>query len=277
MKCLMFPGQGVQRRGMGEDLFIEFPGVVAEADRILGYSIEDICRHDERSLRSTQYAQPAIFMVNALLGMRALNRHRAKFDVFAGHSLGEYNALVMGGYLDLFDALAVVKRRAELMARITGGGMAAVIGPPWPLIRRACQEANLTQVYVANRNADDQTTIAGHRAHLSAAIRVLSQLPGTRVVPLNVSGPFHTPLMASVMKELAETLGTVKFRSGHTPVVSSVTATYFDDAKATELLSRQITSPVEWVDTVRTLRAEGAVSFDEANGRTLTALIGKIR
>lgn len=277
MRCLLFPGQGVQRKGMGAGLFARFPDATAEADEILGYSIEDLCVRDpDRRLRDTTYAQPAVFFVNALLAMQALAEDPDRYQFFTGHSLGEYNALVAGGVLELADGVALVRRRAELMAGITGGGMSAVQGVPVSFVRRALMETGLPRVFVANINADTQATIAGDRAEVAVAGKAIGALPGARVVPINVSGPFHTPLMAPVESFFRAVLTGYEFRPAHTPVVSSVTGELLGPDAGPELLARQLTAPVEWVRTVTTLRAAGVTDFDEVNGRTLSSLIGKI-
>ncbi|MEV0005759.1 acyltransferase domain-containing protein [Micromonospora sp. NPDC050980] len=275
MHCLLFPGQGVQRRGMGADLFGLFPQETATADQILGWSIEELCVRDpHRRLRDTRYAQPAVFFVNALLA-RQLTAER-RYDYFAGHSLGEYNALVAAGMLDLGTALRLVDRRAALMAEVTGGGMSAVQGLPVSFVRRALTETGLPRVFVANLNADTQNTIAGDRAELAVAAKAIGALPGARVVPLNVSGPFHTPLMEPAAERLRAELADCHFAAPHTPVVSSVTGDVLDPAQAADLLARQLWAPVEWVRAVTTLRAAGVTGFDEVNGKTLSAFLTRI-
>jgi [acyl-carrier-protein] S-malonyltransferase len=278
MRSLLFPGQGVQRKGMGAGLFDEFRELTDKAGQILGYSIEELCLRDEdKRLRSTLYAQPAILFVNALHAMRGLREDPDAYGYFAGHSLGEYNALVLGGYLDLCEALSLVRQRAELMAQVTGGAMAAVMGLPGAIVQRALRETGLSRVYIANRNADVQTTIAGDSAELAVAAKAIAILPGARVIPINVSGPFHTPLMEPAGTAFAEVLRTATFIPGRIPVVSSVTGELFDPDNAVDLLSTQIAAPVEWIRTVHTLRAAGVTRFDEVNGRTMVALTEGIR
>ncbi|WP_026422122.1 ACP S-malonyltransferase [Actinokineospora inagensis] len=272
MRCLLFPGQGVQKRGMGSDLFARHPEATALADEVLGCSIEELCVRDPlRRLRDTRYAQPAVFFVNALMGLE-----QAAPECVAGHSLGEYNALVAAGVLSLADGLALVVRRAELMAGVTGGGMSAVQGVPAAFVRRALAETGLPNVFVANLNADTQTTIAGDRAELAVAGKAIAGLPGARVVPLNVSGPFHTPLMAPAAAEFHAVLARQVFAPAAIPVVSSVTGELFDPADGAGLLARQLAEPVAWVRVVHTLRALGVTEFDEVNGKTVTALVTRI-
>lgn len=277
MRCLLFPGQGVQRRGMGAGLFGQFPDVTALADEILGYSIEELCTRDpDRRLRDTRYAQPAVFVVNALMGMRQMAERPGAYQFFAGHSLGEYNALVAAGILDFATALRVVRRRGELMASVTGGSMSAVQGVPASFVQRALRETGLTKVHVANYNADTQTTIAGDRVEVGVAAKAISALPGARVVPLNVSGPFHTPLMAPVEPALRAELASRVFAPGNGTVVSSVTGEVFSPDEGVDLLVRQVSAPVQWVRVVGTLRAAGVTEFDEVNGSTLSALVRRI-
>lgn len=277
MHCLLFPGQGVQRKGMGAGLFAEFGEETARADEILGYSIEELCTRDpDRRLRDTTYAQPAVFFVNALLGRRRLAEHPDRYGWLAGHSLGEYNALVAGGVLDLDTGLRLVARWAELMGRVTGGGMSAVQGVPVAFVRRALTESGLAHVFVANLNADTQTTIAGDRAEIAVAGKAIGALPGARVVPINVSGPFHTPLMAPAEAEFRAVLADRPFAPARTPVMSSVTGAPYTPDTAADLLARQLSSPVEWVRSVTALRAAGVTDFDGVNGQTLSALVGRI-
>lgn len=272
MQCLVFPGQGVQRRGMGQGLFEQHEDLVEQASQVLGYSITELCLHDTGArLRDTTYAQPAIFFVNALLGMQRMADEEYQF--FAGHSLGEYNALVAAGSLDLIDGLALVAQRARAMGEIHGGGMAAVIGIDGELVTQTLIMSGLAGVQVANRNADQQTVIAGERSQLTLAATVLKQAGAKAVSILKVSGPFHTSLMSPAARAFAPVVGAVTFTEPTGTVMSTVTASPFAWQKAADLLCRQIDSPVEWVATVRALRAAGVTRFDEANGTTLTTLI----
>ncbi|WP_083942382.1 ACP S-malonyltransferase [Sanguibacter suarezii] len=270
----MFPGQGVQRRGMGAGLFAAFPDVTHLASDLLGLSIEELCTNDAgRQLRDTRYAQPAVFVVNMLMHLRHAQEHGSAYDYYAGHSLGEYNALVAAGVLTFDDALRVVVRRGELMSEIAGGGMSAILGVGTTVVERAIRDSGLTHVFVANRNAQTQTTIAGDRHEVSLVAKALADLPTVRAVPLNVSGPFHTPLMSAVEPALRTVLAECEFAVDASPVVSSVTGALFTPEDGVDLLGRQPSVPVEWVRAIATLRAAGVTYFDEANGKTLTALL----
>lgn len=276
MHCLVFPGQGVQRAGMGEELFARYPDETRAASELLGWSVADLCRTDPGGrLADTRYAQPAIYLVNALAWLDRLSTGN-RYDVVAGHSLGEFNALVAAGVLDLMDGLALVRRRGELMAGITGGAMAAVVGLSGDRVEATLRGAGLNMVFVANRNSDEQVTVAGDRRQLALGVKALRTAGARRVLPVPVSGPFHTPLMASAGRAFAPVLREHTFRPGHTPAYSSVTGAEFAPERAAELLSRQISAPVEWVRTVRALRAAGVTAFDEVNGTTLTAFIARI-
>ncbi|WP_268977388.1 ACP S-malonyltransferase [Streptomyces mexicanus] len=275
MHCLVFPGQGAQRPGMGEALFERYPRQTAAASELLGYSVAELCRDNPGDrLADTRYVQPAVFLVNALSWLD-LERSGRRYDYFAGHSLGEFNALVAAGVIDLMDGLALVRRRAELMAGVTGGAMVAVVGMDSARVETTLRTAGFNLVHVANRNSDRQVTVAGDRRQLALAAKALRG-PGVRVLPVHVSGPFHTPAMAPAGRAFADVLRGYEFRAGHTPVMSSVTAAEFDPGQAVQLLSRQISRPVEWVRTVRALRAAGVDHFDEADGTTLTAFIARI-
>lgn len=276
MHCLVFPGQGVQHQGMGQGLFERYPRETAAASELLGYPVARLCRDNPGDrLADTRYAQPAVFLVNALFWRDHVERDGRRYDYFAGHSLGEFNALVAAGVIGLTDGLALVRRRAELMAGVKGGAMAAVIGPSAARVEATLRGAGLNLVHVANRNSDRQVTVAGDRRQLALAVKALRG-SGARVLPVPVSGPFHTPLMAPAGRAFATVLRQYRFRAGHTPVMSSVSGTVFDPDRAVQLLSRQISRPVEWVRTVRALRAAGVGHFDEANGTTLTAFIARI-
>lgn len=278
MYALVFPGQGIQRRGMGGGLFEEFPELTATADEILGYSVADLCSNNgDNRLSDTRFAQPAIFVVNALAAHRLAIEHPGRYSYFAGHSLGEYNALVAAGVLSFEAGLGLVRQRAALMSKVTGGGMAAVSGMPVTQVENTLRVVGQPHVFIANRNSDSQTTIAGDRMQLQLAARAIKNAGAANVAMLNVSGPFHTPLMAGAEKSFAATLRACRFAVGHTPVVSSVTGSVFDPARAARVLSRQIASPVDWVGTVRALRGGGVTRFEEVNGAILTKLIDGIR
>jgi malonyl CoA-acyl carrier protein transacylase len=278
MHGLVFPGQGVQRAGMGADVFGRYPDLVADASDVLGWSVRELSeRGDAERLTDTRYAQPAIFLVNALRALARAEDGPGGYDVYAGHSLGEFNALVAAGMLDLADGLRLVRERALAMAEVTGGGMAAVLGLPGERVEHLLRGSGLSQVFVANRNSDRQVTIAGEQRQLGLASRLLRTSGAAKVLPLRVSGPFHTPLMAPARARFGRALAGLRFAPGHAPVVSSVTGEVVDPAAAKDLLTRQLISPVEWVRVTHRLRGLGVTRVDELDGSTLTTLMKGIR
>ncbi|MDQ1290198.1 MAG: [acyl-carrier-protein] S-malonyltransferase [Actinomycetota bacterium] len=278
MLGLVFPGQGVQRAGMGAGLFERFAGITAEADEILGWSVPDLCASgDTTRLTDTTYAQPAIFLVNALGALARTEDGAPAGEVCAGHSLGEFNALVAAGILGLLDGLRLVRDRALAMAKVRGGGMIAVSGLPGERVEQILRGSGLGQVHVANRNSDRQTTVSGDTAQLGLASRVLKRGGATQVVPLRVSGPFHSPLMAPARVAFARTLQGVRFTPGTVPVVSSVTGDLFRPEEAAQVLTRQLVTPVEWVCVVRRMRELGVTTFEEVGGTVLTGMIKAVR
>lgn len=275
MHCLVFPGQWAAHQGMGEGLFARFPQQTVAASELLGHSVVELCREDPgERLADTRYAQPAVFLVNALSWLDLAHDGRG-WDYVAGHGLGEFNALVAAGVLDLMEGLALVERRAALMAGVRRGAMVAVVGLAADRVEATLRDAGLHMVHVAHHDTDRRVTVAGERPQLALAAKALSR-PGVRVLPMAAGGPFHTPLMAGAGREFAADLRTYRFRTGHTPVMSSVTGAPFDPAQAVRLLSRQLSHPVEWVRTVRALRAAGVDHFEEVNGSTLTAFLSRI-
>jgi [acyl-carrier-protein] S-malonyltransferase len=275
---LVFPGQGIQRKGMGEGLFERYPDIVRTADGVLGWSVAETCTRGETSrLTDTRYAQPAVFLVNALHLLARAEAGSRDYGVYAGHSLGEFNALVAAGVLELEAGLRLVRDRALAMARVTGGGMTAVIGLPGERVEQVLRGSGLTDVYLANRNSDRQTTVAGESRQLALAARLFKAAGAAQVQPLRVSGPFHTPLMAPARADFEAAVRRVEFAPGHAPVISSITGDVFDPADAARLLTRQLVGPVDWVGVVHRLRELGVTAIDEVGGTTLTAMIRGIR
>lgn len=178
MRAWLFPGQGSQRKGMGEGLFDLFPGLCAEVDAILGYSIRDLCLKDpDGRLRQTQYAQPALFVVNALTHLARL-REEPEPDFYAGHSLGEFDALFAAGCFDLATGVRLVRRRGELMGRADGGVMTAVLGLPAATVAALLEEAGVADVDVANHNSADQVVLSGAPEGMARAVEAVERAGG---------------------------------------------------------------------------------------------------
>lgn len=265
---------------MGADLFDRFPDWTAEAGGVLGYSIRELCVDDPRDeLGSTAFTQPALFVVNALT-YRARLEDGAPAPAFAaGHSLGEYNALVAAGVLDFGTALRLVRRRGELMGRVGGGGMAAIIGlAPDRIAAELAETEAGRRLDVANYNSFDQTVIAGPLDDL-AAVRAGFESAGARAyIPLKVSAPFHSRYMRGAMEAFAAALDEVSFRPPSIPVISNATAAPYEADTARETLARQIGHSVRWLETVEFLLDKGVTDFQEVGpGKVLTKLAASIR
>jgi trans-AT polyketide synthase/acyltransferase/oxidoreductase domain-containing protein len=282
MKAIIFPGQGSQFKGMGKDLFPLFPELVRSASDILGYSLEELCLTDAQGrLSQTQYTQPALFVVNALHYFRQRDLHAASDphwqpDFLAGHSLGEYNALLAAGVFSFETGLRLVKKRGELMGAVNGGGMAAVLGIPAREIRAILDEHKLGHIDVANLNTPTQTVIAGENDALAAAADLFAQR-NLRFVMLNVSAAFHSRHMQSAQAEFADFLRQFTFAAPHIAVIANVTARPYDQARIAETLAKQIAAPVQWVDSIRYVMGRGDVEFQELGANVLSKMVQEIR
>lgn len=279
MKAIIFPGQGAQFKGMGKDVFPRYPELVTAASDILGYSITALCLDDPAGqLAKTQYTQPALFVVNALHYLQHQERHgeSARPDFVAGHSLGEYNALLAAGVFSFETGVRLVKKRGELMGAARDGGMAAVIGGSADGVRAILAAEGLDGVDVANYNAPSQTVIAGPKEALARAEAAFSA-QGLRCVILNVSAAFHSRFMQPAQAEFARFLEQCTFAAPRIPVIANVTARPYDPAEIAATLVRQIASPVRWVDSVRYLMGQGVDAFDEIGGSVLTRMVQEIR
>jgi malonyl CoA-acyl carrier protein transacylase len=277
--CL-FPGQGSQVTGMGADLFGRFPDWTAEADEVLGYSIRALCVDDaDRRLALTTYTQPALFVVNALTWRARIEDGGAPPDFVAGHSLGEYNALLAAGAFDFADGLRMVRRRGKLMGQVTGGGMAAVIGLEPDRIEAVLKSSEAgRRLDVANFNSFDQTVIAGPTADLET-VRPDFEAAGSRAcIPLNVSAPFHSRYMREAEAEFSEFLQTQDFRPPAIPVISNVTAEPYALDAVGNTLAMQIGQSVRWLDSMLYLLDRGVTEFEEVGpGTVLRKLVAQIR
>lgn len=273
MTCVhLFPGQGSQRLGMGgAALFDRFPEQVAEADGILGFSIRDLCLTDPQGrLGSTEFTQPAVYVVGALGYAAARADGLPAPDAAAGHSLGEITALHAAGVFGFADGLRLVVARARAMARVTDGAMAAVIGMDEAVIRLLLRRAGLEAVEVANLNTADQTVVAGPAAKLESASALLKEAGATAIRRLDVSGPFHTRHMSAAAREFAVYLDGFPLAEPAFPVYADRTARPYTPADLPRLLTEQIDHPVLWHRTVRTLlAADPDTQFVEIGESTL--------
>lgn len=271
----LFVGQGSQHKGMGgKDLFALFPEIVAEADDVLGYSIEELCLHDpERKLTQTRFAQPALYVVNALEYFQALET-KSEPDYLAGHSLGEYNALLAAGCFDFKTGLYLVKCRGEIMAQVQGGGMAAVLGLEVEQLQSELERNGYAEkLDISNINSKTQIIVSGDLdaiKHFSANAR---ENKVGRVVPLAVSAAFHSQHMNKPAQEFKEILESVDFKEPRIPVISNVTGDIIAASQVKPLLAKQIRSCVLWWRSLMTLRENGVEGAEQIGpGRILSDL-----
>jgi malonyl CoA-acyl carrier protein transacylase len=264
---------------MGAGLFDEFPDWTAVADEILGYSIRTLCLDDPQSqLGLTTFTQPALFVVNAMTYRAREARGLPPPAFVAGHSLGEYNALLAAGAFDFATGVRLVKRRATLMGEVAGGGMAAVVGLAPARIADVLAESDAgRRLDVANFNSFEQTVIAGPKDDL-AAVGPSFKAAGGRFIPLKVSAPFHSRYMREPMLEFGRFLAGFSFEVPRIPVIANVTGQPYVAGRVREMLADQIGHSVRWLDTIVFLLDAGVVEFEETGpGSVLTKLATAIK
>lgn len=276
-KIIVFPGQGSQKLGMGSDLFERFPAQMEEADAILGYSIRQLCLEDpNQALNRTEFTQPALYVVNAL-AFRAESENSAPPDRVAGHSLGEYNALLAAGVFDFATGLKLVQERGRLMSGASGGGMAAVVGLERTRVEEILRSPGLDAIDLANVNSPSQIVISGPRDRIEEA-RGAFEAAGARYLPLNVSGAFHSRYMSEAAAAFGQFLEPFSFQAPRIPVIANWTAQPYQADEIRTNLARQINHSVLWVDTIEALLREPDPDFKEIGpGNVLTGLINRIR
>ena len=288
MKAFLFPGQGSQKVGMGRaffDAFAEAKSVWEEADDALGFSVSRLCfEGPEADLTLTANAQPAI-LTTSIAALRVLQATTdVRPDVVAGHSLGEYSALVAVGAITLADAVRTVNLRGRFMQEAVApgfGAMAAVLGLDGAVVKEACEEAMAAVgevVSPANLNGGGQVVIAGTKAAVDKACEVAKAKGAKRTIPLQVSAPFHCALMESAAQKLAVELGKVPVAAFAIPVVTNVQAApNTDESRVRELLTLQVTGTVRWEESVNALVAIGATqAFEIGHGNVLAGLVKRI-
>lgn len=277
-RACVFPGQGAQAVGMGEGLFAQYPEMTAAADAILGYSVAELCLEDpRRQLHQTQYTQPALYVVNALSYRRRCDSGAPRPDFVAGHSLGEYNALLAAEVFDFETGLRLVNKRGELMSEASGGAMAAVLGYDAEKVEAILLEKGLRSLEVANYNTPTQVVLSGSAEDILRAEAIFCEI-GATYTPLNVSAAFHSRFMEAFVQPLGETLEGAVLQPPKIPVISNVSARPYGPDDLRDHLRRQIREPVRWTETIRYLLKEGVQEFEEVGpGSVLTKLIRSIR
>lgn len=267
----VFPGQGSQAIGMGLDLLDTEPGQqrFQAAENILGWSVPEVCQDDEIRLSQTNYTQPCLYVVSAILS-DLLATKGLKPDLVAGHSLGEYVALYAAQVFDFESGLRLVQKRSTLMSQASDGRMAALMGFDREQLNQTVQETE--GVVLANDNHAGQVVISGTPA---AVTSLLDSIKVKRVVELKVSGAFHSPLMANAATDYETVLNTVEFQPAQVPVVSNVEPTPTTDPTILRTrLIQQMTGPVRWRETALVFTDQGIESVMEVGpGKVLTGLV----
>jgi [acyl-carrier-protein] S-malonyltransferase len=283
--AFVFPGQASQYPGMGKELAEKYPvarAVFDEADKALGFSVSKLCfEGSEDDLKLTANTQPAILTVS-VAASRVLAEKGITPDFVAGHSLGEYSALVAAGSLKFADAVKLVRKRGTYMQEAVPAGqgaMAAIMGLSPAVVQDACKRAAEGEICApANLNSPEQTVISGHAGAVKRAVEIASQLGAKRSMVLAVSAPFHSALMMPAQEKLEKDLNATAFADLQVPLVTNVDADSIRQGEeARSALIRQVTMAVRWEESMRMLLDEGVNTFVEVGpGRVLTGLMRQI-
>jgi [acyl-carrier-protein] S-malonyltransferase len=286
MLAAVFPGQGSQKPGMGQDLHDNVPEARAVFDEVsaaTGLNVAKLCfESDEDTLRQTQNAQIALYTCG-VAAYRALASRGTSATLMAGHSVGEYAALASAGIVSISDGAKLVQRRGDLMARsgnLRPGGMAAILGLERDPLAEVCAAVSTPEsvVVIANDNCPGQLVISGDKDAVDRACAAASEAGAKRALPLNVSGAFHSPLMEEAAASMGEALRQAAFTQGDATVYANVTAAPQSDPAAwAELLEAQLKNPVRWTETMQAMVANGVTEIVECgSGEVLCGLMKRI-
>lgn len=273
-----FPGQGIQRKGMGRDLFFKYKDIMKCANDILGYSIEEICLNDtEGKLNDTIYSQPAIFIVNALSYYNKVKIHKYP-DYLLGHSLGEYNALLAADVFDFESGLKLIKKRAELMSRQKVGAMAAIFGLDIEQIKKIISKNNVQNITISNINTFKQIVISGEEKQIITLRNIFLNNGAEEYIQLKVSGAFHSMYMKNASDEFNKAIDLMEFSKMSIPVVSNVTGRCYENDNIKEILKQHMCNPVQWVECVKFLLKNDVTEiYQIGNGSMITSTVRSIK
>lgn len=280
--AFIFPGQGAQYVGMGKDFYEKYEdskAIFDKATEILGIDMAKLCFEENDNINITEYTQIAM-VTTCMALLQQVNKFDIKPDVCAGLSLGEYPAMMASNVMSFEEGIKVVRERGMLMQNAVTpglGAMAAILGADTAIIEKVCEETDGI-VTIANYNCPGQIVISGEKAAVEQAGETLKNLGVKRVVMLNVSGPFHSPMLKEAGEKLSKVLEPVDIKNPSVPYVANVDASFIDKSDAIrELLSKQVYSPVKWQQSVENMIAAGVDTFVEIGpGKTLSSFIKKI-
>ncbi len=279
--AFIFPGQGAQYVGMGKDFYESFSvcrEVFDKASEISGLDLKEICFEENEKINITEYTQIAMLAVEAAI-LAALQEEGIKPDAAGGLSLGEYGALLASGAMSMEDAFRIVRQRGIFMQEAvpTGGAMSAVLGTDAAVIEKICQETEGI-VSIANYNCPGQIVITGEEEAVAKASESLKAAGTKRVIPLKVSGPFHSKMLTGAGEKLGQVLEQVQLQDIQVPYTTNVTADYVKDKEQIkELLVAQVSSSVKWQQCIETMLKDGVDTFVEIGpGKTLSGFMRKI-
>lgn len=272
-----FPGQGSQSSGMGDDLFKLFPEITRQADSELGYSIQELCNGSTEKLAITSFTQVALYVVNSLYLFKALEDGLTP-DYAAGHSVGEYNALLAAGAFDFLTGLKLVKKRGALMAQAISGGMAALMKCTPEEITAVLKTPGLEGLDIANYNGPSQTVISGKKEDILKAQEIFMKAGLRFYTVLQVGGAFHSRYMEPARQEFSQFISSLKFAQLQFPVISNLHAAPYNQESIAQTLSDQITHPVRWTESMNYLLKTPNPQFHELGpGQVLTNLVKRMQ
>ncbi|EPW21107.1 ACP S-malonyltransferase [Streptococcus agalactiae] len=282
--AFLFAGQGAQKLGMARDLYETFPIVKETFDKashVLGYDLRELIDKDLDKLNQTKYTQPAILTTSTAIYRLILKEIELRPDMVAGLSLGEYSALVASGAIRFEDAVVLVARRGQLMeaaAPAGSGKMVAVLNADRQIIEDVCKKASqFGIVSPANYNTPKQIVIGGESIAVNAAVEELKQQGVKRLIPLNVSGPFHTALLKPASQKLSDVLDKVHFSVSEIPVIGNTEAQIMKKDDIKSLLARQVMEPVRFDESIETMKKMGMTQVVEIGpGKVLSGFLKKI-